>query len=251
MLYIAVCGEESYGEALKEFLSDYLGEKEIPYQLDTFCSGEKLLDAGIAMMKYKVILLDISMKEANGMTVAGRVRERNRDTFLVLIAASGDHKYARDGYKVGAIRFLLRTEDPKDFQSALEECMDSILEKMTPAVTDKEFRFTEGRRNISLQRLHHIESDKHKLTFYVMEENIRTYTMYETLRKLENELEGYDFIRIHQSYLVNLRYIRSICRYRAVLDDKREIAIPKARYRKVKDAFAAYQKRHENVRFLL
>lgn len=240
MLYIAVCDEEEYyRKSLAEFVSDYLKEKGILYQTDMFCSGKELLLLGIGVTKYTIVFLDINMSETNGMAVAKKIRSMSREIFIVFVTASSD--YILEGYKVDAIRYLIKDGNQNHFQSIFDECMDSIIERMNYAVVKKEFSFKEGKKEISLEKILYIESNLHKLRFYVMEESLTTYTMYETLGKVEKRLEGNSFIRLHQSYLVNLKYVRSISRYKAVLDNETELVIPKARYMQIKKAFAAYR----------
>ena len=81
----------------------------------------------------------------------------------------------------------------------------------------------------------------HKLAFYVIEDDMKIYTMYGTLNTLESELAENNFIRIHQSYLVNIKHIKNVVRYRAVLTSGIELIIPKVRYTYVKKQFIAYQ----------
>ena len=40
-----------------------------------------------------------------------------------------------------------------------------------------------------------------------MEDKLKKYSIYGKLDELEKELQGNDFIRIHQSYLVNMKHI--------------------------------------------
>lgn len=242
MLYIAVCDNgEYFRKSLAEAVSDHLKEQGVPYQIDMFCSGEELLLLGIGVTKYTVVFLDINMAETDGMAAAKKIRKMSREIFIVFVTASSE--YVFEGYKVDATRYLMKDSDQDHFRNMIHECMDSILEKMNYAVVKKEFGFKGGNREISLERILYIESDLHKLLFYVMEDSLKTYTMYETLGKVEKRLEGHGFIRLHQSYLVNLRYIRSVSRYKAVLDNETEsaIPIPKARYMQVRKAFEAYR----------
>ena len=83
---------------------------------------------------------------------------------------------------------------------------------------------------------------KYQLEFHILEnEKIRIYTMYGTMNNLEEELELYHFVRVHQSYLVNLQYIRQVSRYKVTLCDDETISIPKARYKEVQAVFVAYK----------
>ncbi len=81
----------------------------------------------------------------------------------------------------------------------------------------------------------------HILEFHVMEDAMKVYTMYETLNVFETRLAENDFIRIHQSYLANIKHIKNVVRYKAVLISGIELAISKVRYTYVKKQFIAYQ----------
>lgn len=244
MLHIAVCDEEEYyRKSLKEFVSDHLKEKGILCQVDMFCSGEELLLPGIGVTKYTAVFLDINLPGINGMAAAKKIRNMSRKIFIVFVTASWD--YVLEGYKVSATRYLIKNSNCKLFRSSIDECMESIIDEMNYTVVREAFGFREGNREISLERLLYVESDLHKLIFYVMEESLKIYTMYDTLGRIEKRLEGNNFFRLHQSYLVNLKFVSSISRYKAVLANGTELAIPKARYMQVKKAFAAYKEEME------
>ena len=78
-----------------------------------------------------------------------------------------------------------------------------------------------------------------------MEESLKKYRLPGTLNKLEAELEGEDFLRVHQSYLVNMRFIKDISRYKVVFgigkDEKMEVSIPRARYNDVEKRFISFK----------
>lgn len=240
MFNIAICDDESYfQQILQEFISSYLNNNGISYQIDMFCSGEELLSLGIRMTKYTIIFLDINMAGMDGVTTAKKIRSISKEVFIVFVTAYFD--YTLEGYRVDAIRYLIKDSNHNNFQNIVNECMDSVMEKMNYVVVKKKFGFKEGIKEISLEKLLYIESNLHKLFFHVMEEELKIYTLYETLDEVEKKIEGNHFIRIHQSYLVNLKYIKNILRYKAILYDGTELVIPKVRYMQVKEMFIAYQ----------
>ena len=61
-----------------------------------------------------------------------------------------------------------------------------------------------------------------------------------SLDVLEERLKAYGFLRVHQSYLVNIRHIRSINNYVLALDTGEEMKVPKARYKQVKQERVLY-----------
>ena len=74
-----------------------------------------------------------------------------------------------------------------------------------------------------------------------MEDKLKVYTLYGTLNELEQEIIDFSFLRIHQSFLVNLKHIKSVTGYKVILSNNQELIIPKARYKDVKNAFIAYK----------
>ena len=236
MLKIAVCDDENlFTEELKELLSGYMIEKGLVFEIDTYSSGEALVDLGIEIVQYTAVFLDINMEKMDG--TAEMIRKASREVFIVFVTAYVD--YSLEGYQLDVVRYLLKGN--ANFQSKVNECMDAILDKMNYSVTKREFDFKEGRKEISLERLLYIESNMHILEFHVMEDAMKVYTMYETLNVFETRLAENDFIRIHQSYLANIKHIKNVVRCKAILTNGVELSIPKARYTEVKKKFVACQ----------
>lgn len=238
MFLIAVCDDEKYcRDTVKEYVGNYMQQKGIPFEIDTFSSGQEFINLGSEIMKYKIIFLDINMNDLDGIKTAQRIRELSKEAFIVFVTAYV--KYTLEGYKVDAIRYLLKNNI--NFEETIIECMNAIAEKMNYTEIKKEFIFCEGARKISLNKMLYIESKLHKLEFHVMEDALHTYSLYDTLNNVENELAEYGFVRLHQSFLVNIKHIKSIKRYEAILSNYTRLIIPKARYRYVKDVFVTYK----------
>lgn len=126
--------------------------------------------------------------------------------------------------------------------TCVEECLDAVLDKREPHTARKKFTFKEGQTEVLFNHILYIESKLHKLEFHIIENGkVRIYTRYGTMNDLEAELKSYHFIRVHQSYLVNLQHIRQVSRYEVTLHNGDIISIPKARYKEVEEAFTAYK----------
>ena len=68
----------------------------------------------------------------------------------------------------------------------------------------------------------------------------QSYQIYEKLETLEEKLKGFGFLRAHKSFIVNMGHIRSINSYVMTLDDGRQIPVPKARYKQVRQKYALF-----------
>ncbi|HHV09741.1 MAG TPA: response regulator transcription factor [Clostridiales bacterium] len=238
MFHIAVCDDEShFRKEVKEAITDYMKRAGISFHIDTFSSGKEFIDLGIGMIRYTIVFLDIHMNEIDGIVVAKKIREISNEVFIVFVSAYVN--YTLEGYRVDAVRYILKNN--KNFQKTLDECMNAIINKLNYKVVKKEFKFNDGVKEVSLERILYIESRLHKLEFHIMEADLKTYTMYETLNQIEKEIDDNKFVRIHQSFLVNLKYIKRVLRYKVVLNNGEELVISKARYKEVKDTFVVYQ----------
>lgn len=238
MFRIAICDdEEIFAEKIFKNIDVYMSQRELPYEIDIFHSGKELMQLGVEMMKYKVVFLDINMEEVDGLETAGWIRQYSKDMFIVFVTAY--ITYALEGYKFNAVRFILK--ETKMFSQAIRECMDDIFEKINYVSAKKKIPFCEGRREIRLDRLLFIESKLHKLEFHVMEEQMHVYTLNGILNDIEDEYIPYQFIRIHQSYLVNMQHINQIRRYEVMLSNGVRLPVPRARYLYVEDKFISYK----------
>lgn len=238
MLKIAICDDEVFFQNRIEYiLKKYFMEKGILYEIDTFTSGAEFVKQGIEMMKYQIIFLDINMEQMDGLLTAKKIREVSQEIFIVFVTAYIN--YTLEGYKVDAIRYILKNNN--NMEETIAECMNAIRMKMNYEVKWQEFDFQEGSKVVPLDRLLYIESHLHKLEFYIMEDEIKIYTLYDTLNRIEERIEGEQFVRVHQSYLVNMKYIKRVSRYEVLLNNGVMLDIPKARYKNVEEMFVRYR----------
>lgn len=234
MLLIAVCDDEKYyRDKLRTLLEVYLTGRCLEFTIDTFSSGEEFLSRSENAVKYQIIFMDISMNDLDGIKTAMQIRSFHSDTHLVFVTAYIN--YVLEGYKVNAVRYILKDM----LEDSLSECMDAILEKMR--LRRISFDFIEGERALYTDNLLYVESQKHKLFFYYLESKPVIYRMYDKLDLVEQRLNEYGFLRIHKSYLVNMRHIQKINHYMAGLDTGMELPIPRLRYQQVKEAYVEYK----------
>lgn len=108
----------------------------------------------------------------------------------------------------------------------------------------RRFPFVEGSAVVTAQSLIYVETDRHRNLFHTTE---KTYSIYRKLDEIERELEGLHFVRIHRSFLVNMRYIRRISSYVCYLKTGEQISVPKPRYPQVKKQYEQFLDRNAAV----
>lgn len=238
MFNIAVCDDDKYFcEREQQVIAEYMNQKGCIYQIDTFQSGEWVLNSEKNIAEYDVIFLDIKMDKVDGIETARRIREAAVDTYIVFVTAFIE--YSLEGYKVEAIRYLLKDDEYLD--KAIFECLDAIMQKENYKENKYTFQFQEGEREINLNDIVYIDSNLHKLTFHLERGSKKEYTMYERLDKIDELLPETEFCRIHKSYLINLKYLESVERYDAVLSNGVHLPISKARYFNARSEWIRYK----------
>ena len=100
-----------------------------------------------------------------------------------------------------------------------------------------QYSFVEGSARLDVEDIKYIETNRHKNVFYTRE---RAYSIYRKLDELEQDFAGKGFVRIHKSYLVNMRYVEKISSYKMLLITGEELSVPKARYPEVKRQYMLF-----------
>ena len=230
MFHIAICDDEEYFRIReKTLIEKYMADKESACQIDLYASGKEMLSAANTVLQYDVIFLDISMEEMDGLETAGKIREQSKDIYIVFVTAY--ITYALEGYKVGAVRYLLKEDGSLD--GALKECLDTITDRMENGEAVYEFDCRDGKKNIPADSILYVESRLHKVIFYVLEDELKEYSRYDRLDNVEQKLRQYGFLRVHQSFLVNMKYAKNVERYKISMGHKTEISISKKYYKGV------------------
>ncbi len=239
MLKIAICDDEKFFKTkMKKNVEKYLGKEKIVCEVDCFDSGVQLLEKGESIAEYDMIFLDINMQEIDGIETAKCIRNYYPEVFLIFVTAYV--QYSPEGYKVNAIRYLLK--DNESFDDAFKECMDAILKKLDLKKEKYMFDFLDGKKEVLLDEIVYIESNLHKLTFQVdTGKTIASYYMYDRLDNISEQIQSRRFCRIHKSYLVNLKYVDDIIRYQVILKDGHRLNVAKPRYMTVKNAYISFQ----------
>lgn len=235
MLNILVCDDEKlFLERLVDKITVYLKAREIAFQMAAFMNGEELVGE-CENGRFDIAFLDISMDKLNGIEAAGLLREMNPKICIVFVTGYMD--YVLDGYKVGAFRYLVKDS----LEGSFEECMEAVLKKFHIDTDEICLEFTDETRYLKADEICLVESQGHKLLFLAASDQRVIGTMNRKLSEMESLLGRYGFLRVHQSYMVNMRYIVNIVSYRLEMQQKITLHIPKNRYQYVKREYAFYK----------
>ena len=177
------------------------------------------------------------MEEMDGIKTAEKIRLVSDKVYIVFVTAY--ITYALEGYKVNAVRYLLKEEE--NLTNALKECLDTIVARMNYKEVMCEFDFSNKKKLIPADSILYVESRLHKVIFFVMEDVITEYSKYDKLDAVEESLKQYGFCRTHQSFLVNMKYAKGVERYKMSLITGTQISISKKYYKSVENEYIKQQ----------
>ena len=206
MLRILICDDdEAFARGLSLRIRQLLQARELQAQLHTCVSAEDV-PAGM-LERYDMAFLDIdfSGKNYTGIDIARRLRSLRRDAVILFV--TNFPEYAPEGYEVQAFRYLLKSAVPAKLESYLEQALEQ-LERTTKTVTLN--LYGESVR-VPVEEILYVEAQLHEALMYLREGKILRFNT--SIGTLEELLEPEGFLRIHKSYLVNMRYIQRLqCR---------------------------------------
>ena len=183
------------------------------------------------MSGYDIVFMDVNMKEMDGIKTAEDLRKYSDGTFLVFV--TGFIEYSLAGYKVDAIRYIIK--DETTIESDIIEALNVILEKMGRSVHELVYDFVEQReKKVNIDNIVYIENSLHRACFHLIEnDSEKEYAVYKKLNDIEQEIKEEKFVRIHQSFIVNMDYVCDVKRYYAKLVNGNELPVSKQRYKSV------------------
>src|SRR5438477_12183036 len=88
--------------------------------------GEKALDLLAAEPDIDLMLLDINMPVMDGLTLLGRLRERQSSVRAIIVSAYGDMTNLRTAMNRGAFDFVTKPVDLNDLEITIRKTLDDI-----------------------------------------------------------------------------------------------------------------------------
>lgn len=190
---------------------------KVPFlQLVKKCSNGVDALAVLQNEKIDLIFLDIQMPDISGIQFLKSLPHKP-----LVIFTTAYEKYALDGFELDVVDYLLKPYSFERFLKAVNKAQEHmyILEKnqtITPASDEISFssRYIFVKSDyklvkIEIAEIQYIESLKDYVKIVVADKPIVTLS---SMKAIEEKLVAPDFIRVHRSFMVNVRKINYIHR---------------------------------------
>ncbi len=196
-LKVAVC--EDNEQDMSHLLS-CMTASTIPVEYETFSSGEALL-AAHQTGRYDLIFLDIYMSGLLGIDAAAKIRETDTAVTLVFTTTSTEHTLA--SYRLNAPKYIEKPVMPEEVADVL-----SIAQEKRKTAAYIQLLIGGEYRDIPLDSVLYFEQQNRAAIVKTLSGTLRTSQTVK-FRHIEPLLPQY-FLRCHQSYIVNLKHVKSL-----------------------------------------
>ena len=232
---IAICDDEAAVlDNLKALLDVYNKEYDRQIRYDAFESPLELLTQMEVKGHYDALLLDVLMKEDNGIEVAREIRKTDQDVRIVFLTSAAE--YAVQSYTVDAFYYALKPVQKQDLFAVLDKLYAKWQQDKAEFILVK---CENGINKIHIRDLEYCEVVNRSLILYLHNGTRLKSTV--KIKELEEMLRQFGcFIRPHRSYLINLRYVENLSQKSITMKSGVVIPIPHGKYTQTKEQYFAY-----------
>lgn len=233
MLKVAIVDDEyKFLSMYSRIVSESFSEHHVLTDIKTFNSGKEFIFS-LSKEKYDLVFMDIDMPELSGIDIATELRNNNQSFDLIFVSAHPHFVF--EAIRFTPYRFIRKT----NLKAETTEAIYSYCHR-----TQTRFKMI----SLELQNGNSISEKVNDIVqFFTVRHNVYYINKSEndakilsrkySLSQLEQFTKELGFIRIHKSYLVNYRFIRSINAKSLLMTDNSEIPISHGKKTEIQEQF--------------
>jgi DNA-binding LytR/AlgR family response regulator len=228
---IAVCDDEDFQ---REIICGYINAFRQRYKditVTQYDSGEALIKK-FGKQKYNIIFLDINMKKIDGIETAREIRKLDEKAIIIFITSFT--RFISMAFTVKAFQFLVKPLSLENFNVEFERAIAQYNINYYKYVLRSGISID----TINLGDIVYLEQYQRQLNIYLNDGTVRASS--DRLNREEIRLSMHGFVRVHQGYLVNLAYVKSIEEKNIVLTIEKQLPISVRRRKILLNEFNKY-----------
>ena len=242
MYLIAICDDEkNICSRIEQLLIAHLEKEDIPYEIDVFSTGTELLNTMNAGRHYDLLFLDIELAhdDKSGVEFSHLIRENLQNKRLPICFISWEVSYAMSLFDSQPLNFLVKPVDAPKIEKVMRQF--SQIAKTHNATLS--YKIGHDYYKQPLQEILYLESQGRKINVYL--NNGETISFYGKLKEVyaEGQLEKFDFLLVHASYVVNDEYVARFSYEELTLLNGKKIPISQVNRARIRNAHFKKQAR--------
>ena len=237
MISITVCDDcDKDLVVIKRELENYFSRTNYFCEIKLFSNANALLYS-LSDELADIYILDVSMPNANGFELAEAIRRINDDAIIIFLTSMENQ--AINGYKSGALRYILKINMETDLREALDNAISGLKRKDNKCLIVRHYSnyiriphkeissVTKERRRIIISTISQQEVEDHR-----------------GLKEIYNLLDDKRFIFINRSCFVNIDCVLEISKDTITLTTGQRFYISRQHLQSTKDSII---KRWDNI----
>ena len=208
--------------ALKQ-INSYIEKTPFLNLIGSFTNAVKALDF-LRESEVDLMFVDINMPDLNGLEFVKSLTQKP-----LLIFTTAYSEYALEGFKVDALDYLLKPFSFAEFSKAATKARTQfeLIQKAPEKLeSNDDYLFIKSEYKIiriNLNDIIYIEGMKEYIRIHLVgQKPVMTLL---SMKAVEAKLPSEKFMRVHRSYIVNLKKVTTVERLRIVYDDKTRIPV--------------------------
>lgn len=240
MTRIAVCDDESLCvEQLISEISELMKKITCSYKITCFSSGYDFILNLQEGNNYDIVFWDIMMDGCTGIDVGEKLRNFFKHKQTILIYVSSYDRRAKEVFLFKTHRFLSKPIDTELLKEALYSAYSMWKNEQL-----KSFSFKDRESNyitLPLRLIRYFEVGRsHRIEINSTKDN---YEIYDSIKNLNNKLEQFNFLLVHQGFLINYLHIQKITYDCAIMTNEKEVPISGPKRKDVRKLYLEIRKR--------
>lgn len=235
---IAICDDSP--EDIKK-LSEALYAYNDSIQITEYSNGEFLAaDCLEHENLFDILFLDIYMPSLNGIETASKIRSAMKDVIIIFVSSSNEHY--PEAFEVYAFNYIIKPVNCEKLNNLMDHALMNMNKEYRQQI---QFTYKSKHYRIFCRDILYVESKDKIILFHMV--NNTTMQCYAKLDELSKQLPGDSFIRIHQSFVLNIYYITEMYENHFCIGSS-VINISKKYQKSAKDKYFDYLFTHMNSR---
>ncbi|MBN7816446.1 LytR/AlgR family response regulator transcription factor [Algoriphagus pacificus] len=220
-------------ETLKAFLKEYCPEVVV---MDTASTVQEAVEK-ISSLRPNLVFMDIELQTGTGFDVLQQVKHLD---FHLIFTTAFEH-YAIKAIKFSSIDYLLKPIDLEELLEAVQkaksliesESRQNLLENLlnnfqSPSLENRKICLStaEGVEFIPANQISYCEANGSYTDFHLTDD--RKLVVSKNLKEYENILGDLNFMRVHNSFLINLSEVKKFVRSEGgyiVMNNEKQVSI--------------------------
>ena len=215
---VIIDDDSNLRSGMKGLLAMFAPQLEIVGEAATVLTGITIIEN----LKPQVIFLDIQLNEGTGFDILEKITKKHGKVESQVVFITAHEEFAIKAFRFSALDYLLKPIDPSELKKVIKK-IDKTIEKnnefstielLLENIKKEKNNFkrialsnSDGIHQFEISDIIRCESDDNYTKFFI--KNGRIVLISKTLKEYEELLKDSGFLRVHQSHLINLKYLKS------------------------------------------